>query len=272
MSHMTDEEKIIKTVEKASPCVVNVSTVQMVQYDMFHVVPLKGIGSGTIMDKEGHILTNDHVVEGSKKVDVFTINGKKHEGTVLGTDPTTDVAVVKIKAEGLSPAEFGDSAALKPGQTAIAIGNPLGFEGKPTVTMGVISAVNRSIRSDFGLMKTLIQTDASINPGNSGGPLLDSNGMVIGINTAIVPFAQGIGFAIPSNVAQEIAKEIIAHGRIIRPWLGIEGVDVTPELAAYYGLTAKKGALIVWIVSSGSAFRAGPAQGPAAQRDSFLMP
>lgn len=250
-----DEEKIIKAVEKVSPSVVNVSSVHIVHYDMFHTIPLKGVGSGVIMDTEGHIVTNDHVIEGSRKVDVFLINGKKHEGEVLGSDPTTDIAVIKIKAKGLSPADFGDSDSLKPGQTALAIGNPLGLEGKPTVTIGVVSAIDRKIRSEFGLMKPLIQTDAAINPGNSGGPLADSSGRIIGINTALVPFAQGIGFAIPVNLAKSIAQELIAHGKIVRPWLGIEGVAVTPELADYYDLSAKKGALIVWMVTNGSAFQ-----------------
>ncbi len=254
---MSDEEKIINAVEKVSPSVVNVSAVHIIQYDMFHAIPMKGVGSGTIIDEEGHILTNDHVVEGTKKVDVFLTDGKKHDGAVVGSDPTADIAVIRIKAKNLTVADIGNSDDLSPGQTALAIGNPLGLEGCPTVTVGVVSAINRSMRSEYGLLKPLIQTDAAVNPGNSGGPLADSSGKIIGINTAIIPFAQGIGFAIPINQAMAIAKELIAHGKIIRPWLGIESVDVTPELASYYDLQAKEGALIVWMVTNGSAHRAG---------------
>lgn len=263
---MFDEDKIIRAVEKVSPSVVNVSTVHMVQYDMFHAVPMKGVGSGLIIDAEGHILTNDHVVEGNKKVDVFLNDGKKIEGAVIGSDLNSDLAVIKVKAKNLAVAELGDSDALKPGQAALAIGNPLGLMGGPTVTIGVVSAINRSIGSEFGLMKSLIQTDAAVNPGNSGGPLADSSGRVIGINTAIIPYAQGIGFAIPINLAKTVAAELINHGKIVRPWLGIESVDVTPELAAYYDLPAKSGALIVWMVTNGSAHRAGLQPGDIVQQ------
>lgn len=254
---MYDEEKIIKAVERLSPSVVNVSTVQMVRYDMFHTVPVKGVGSGIIIDTDGLILTNYHVTQGTRHVDVFLIDGKKREGAVIGVDPTTDLSVIKLKCGQCAAAEIGDSDKLRPGQLAIAIGNPFGLSGGPAVTVGVVSAVNRNIPSDRGLMESLIQTDAAINPGNSGGPLADSAGRVIGINTAIIPFAQGVGFAIPINKAMEIAKELIEHGKVIRPWLGVATVDVTPDVADYYGLPVKAGALVAQIVARGPADHAG---------------
>ncbi|MDD5593482.1 MAG: trypsin-like peptidase domain-containing protein [Candidatus Margulisbacteria bacterium] len=254
---MYDEEKIIKAVEKLSPSVVNVSTVHMIRYDMFHTAPVKGVGSGIIISPDGYILTNYHVTEGTRHVDVFLIDGKKQTGTVVGVDPTTDLSVIKLKCSACAAAELGDSDKLRPGQMALAIGNPFGLAGGPAVTVGVVSAINRNIQSDRGLMETLIQTDAAINPGNSGGPLADSDGRVIGINTAIIPFAQGIGFAIPINLARDISKELIEHGKVIRPWLGIATSDITPEMADYYGFSIKEGALVVWMVSGGPAHKAG---------------
>lgn len=254
---MSDEEKLIKAVEKLSPSVVNVSTVHMVHVDMFHAVPVKGIGSGTIISADGHILTNYHVTEGTRHVDVFLIDGKKYDGTVIGVDPATDISVVKIKGKDLVASELADSAKLKAGQTALAIGNPLGLAGGPAVTIGVVSAINRNIQSERGLMENLVQTDAAINPGNSGGPLADSDGRVIGINTAIIPFAQGVGFAIPINQAKEIADELIAHGKVIRPWLGLTTIDVNPDVADYYRLSVKAGALVAALAEGGPADRAG---------------
>ncbi len=255
---MFDEEKIIKAVEKLSPSVVNISTVHMIQYDMLHTVPMKGVGSGIIFQPEGYVITNYHVTEGTRHVDVFQIDGKKQTGTVVGVDPTTDLSVVKLKCQGgCAAAELGDSDKLKPGQTALAIGNPFGLSGGPAVTVGVVSAINRSVPSERGLIENLVQTDASINPGNSGGPLADSDGRVIGVNTAIIPFAQGIGFAIPVNLAKEVAEELIEHGKVIRPWLGVSTADITPELAEAYAFPVKEGALIIYLAANGPAHKAG---------------
>ena len=209
------------------------------------------------MNPEGYILTNNHVVNRTKKVDVYLCNGDKYEGSVIGTDPSTDIAVIKITGENFYSGEFGNSDTLRPGQRAIAIGNSLGLSGGPSVTIGVISAIRRNIPSERGVLENMIQTDAAINPGNSGGPLIDSDGNIIGINNAIIPFAHGIGFAIPINIAKDVANELITYGRVTRPWLGILGIDVNPTLASYYQLASDEGALIVQINEASPADKAG---------------
>jgi Do/DeqQ family serine protease len=190
----------------------------------------KGIGSGFIINKNGTILTNAHVVDGAEKVTVTLKDGRNFEGKVIGRDSVTDVAVVKVDAQDLPVVKVGDSKALQPGETAIAIGNPLGLDN--TVTEGIISATGRS-SGQVGIPDkrvNFIQTDAAINPGNSGGPLLNQRGEVIGINTAIIQGAQGLGFAIPINTAQGIADQLIASGKVEHPFLGIQMVTLTPEI------------------------------------------
>jgi len=254
---MFEEEKTTKAVEKISPSVVNIVTKRMMGHDRFNTYEFQGAGSGVIMNPEGYILTNNHVVEQTKKVDVYLCNGEKYEGTVIGTDPSTDIAVIKINGDNFYSGEFGNSDTLRPGQMAIAIGNSLGLSGGPSVTIGVISAIRRNIPSERGVLENMIQTDAAINPGNSGGPLIDSDGNIIGINNAIIPFAHGIGFAIPINVAKDVANELIIYGRVTRPWLGILGVDINPTLASYYQLASDEGALIVQINEKSPADKAG---------------
>jgi serine protease Do len=254
---MFDEEKTTKAVEKISPSVVNIVTKRIMGYDRFNTYEFQGAGSGVIMNPEGYILTNNHVVEQTKKVDVYLCNGEKYEGTVIGTDPSNDIAVIKINGDNFYSGEFGNSDTLRPGQMAIAIGNSLGLSGGPSVTIGVISAIRRNIPSERGVLENMIQTDAAINPGNSGGPLIDSDGNIIGINNAIIPFAHGIGFAIPINVAKDVANELITFGRVTRPWLGILGVDINPTLASYYQLALDEGALIVKINEESPADKAG---------------
>lgn len=190
----------------------------------------RGTGSGFVINSNGEILTNAHVVEGADTVNVTLKDGRSFVGKVLGTDPVTDVAVVKIQANNLPAVTLGNSEQLKPGEWAIAIGNPLGLDN--TVTTGIISATGRS-SSQVGVPDkrvNFIQTDAAINPGNSGGPLLNASGQVIGMNTAIIQGAQGLGFAIPINTAQRIAQQLIATGQVQHPYLGIQMVTLTPEL------------------------------------------
>jgi serine protease Do len=254
---MFDEEKTTKAVEKISPSVVNIVTKRIMGHDRFNTYEFQGAGSGVIMNPEGYILTNNHVVEQTKKVDVYLCNGEKYEGAVIGTDPSTDIAVIKINGDNFYSGEFGNSDTLRPGQMAIAIGNSLGLSGGPSVTIGVISAIRRNIPSERGVLENMIQTDAAINPGNSGGPLIDSHGNIIGINNAIIPFAHGIGFAIPINVAKDVANELITYGRVTRPWLGILGVDINSTLASYYQLASDEGALIVQINEESPAYKAG---------------
>jgi len=241
-----NEKDVISAVEKVSPAVVSVATLRVIQENMFNAVPVRGMGSGITFDSNGGILTNHHIVEDAEKVEVLTPDGKKFQGEVLGSDAMSDVAVVRVDGEGLPAVKLGDSDKLVVGQIGIAIGNPYGFIlPGPTATVGVISALKRHIHVEGHMYEDLIQTDASINPGNSGGPLVDSSGMVVGVNTANIPFAQGIGFAIPINSARKIAKEIIEHGRVIRPYIGVAGLTLTREIAESYELPYERGVLVV---------------------------
>ncbi len=208
-----------------------------------------GVGSGVIYDSNGWILTNHHVVNGATAISVKLSDGRTFKGTVYGTDTLTDLAIVKIDATGLPTAELGDSGSLKPGQLVIAIGNPLA-QYTDSVTTGVVSGLNRSIDLSEGSLDDLIQTDAAINPGNSGGPLLDANGKVIGINTATASTAQGIGFAIPVNLARAITAQAVAGEKLSRPWLGVRYQALDAGLAAANNLTVDHGA---WITAGSAA-------------------
>ena len=223
----------------------------------------RGTGSGFIVSANGQILTNAHVVDGADRVTVTLKDGRTFEGKVIGADPVTDVAVVKIGADNLPTVPLGNSERLQPGEWAIAIGNPLGLDN--TVTTGIISAIGRS-SSQVGVPNervNFIQTDAAINPGNSGGPLLNARGEVIGINTAIIQNAQGIGFAIPIDRAQQIAQQLIANGKVEHPYLGIEMVSITPQVKEQLKNTRgldvleDRGILIVQVVPNSPADRAG---------------
>jgi S1-C subfamily serine protease len=254
--------ELIETIEKISPSVVNINTLRLVHDYYMNIVPLRGMGSGVIFDTDGHIMTNNHIVEASEKIEVTLFDGRKYDGKLVGTDRLSDIAVVKVEGENLPPAPLGDSSTLKVGQMAIAIGNPFGFflQG-PTVTVGVISAMHRTIRAEQGVFENLLQTDAHINPGNSGGPLVNVKGEVIGINSANIPFAQGIGFSIPISTAKRIADELIAHGKVIRPWLGILGVGVNEQIAQYYRLPSDRGILVTRVFENSPASQAGIAPG-----------
>jgi S1-C subfamily serine protease len=223
----------------------------------YQAVPVEGMGSGTITDPKGYILTNNHVVGGADKITVTLWNGEVLEGKLVGSCSVHDTAVVKVRKEGLPAAELGDSNKLKVGQRVYAIGNPFGLAGGPTVTSGVVSAVNRTIEAQRGLLENLVQTDAAINPGNSGGPLVNLEGEVIAINTAIIPFAQGIGFAIPVNSAKACTGEMITTGVSERPWLGVIGLSLTDGIARYYNLPVDRGVLVSKVVEDSPADRSG---------------
>ncbi len=251
------DEIVTEAVEKVIPSVVNISEVKLIRDAYLQIHPVPGVGSGFIINDKGYILTNAHVVYGSNEIKVALEDGGIFEAKIRGMDTITDLAVVKIEAKGLSVPEIARNNNLKIGQMAIAIGSPLGLVGGPTVTAGVISALNRSIQTEVTFMEGLIQTDAAINPGNSGGPLINSSGIVIGINSAIIPFAQGIGFAIPIQPAMWVAKQLIEFGEVTRPWISISGVDVNPKLVAYYNLPIGKGVLISNVLPGGEADKSG---------------
>ncbi|MBD1895019.1 trypsin-like peptidase domain-containing protein [Coleofasciculus sp. FACHB-712] len=234
----------------------------------------RGTGSGFILSADGRLMTNAHVVAGSDKVKVTLKDGRTMEGQVVGADPVTDVAVVKIDATKLPTVRLGDSNNLIPGQWAIAIGNPLGLDN--TVTVGIVSATGRS-SSQVGVPDKrvrFIQTDAAINPGNSGGPLLNARGEVIGINTAIRANAQGLGFAIPIETAERVANQLFSKGRVEHPYMGIQMVTLTPELKddinkdneAGFKVTQDKGVVIVRVVKNSPAERAGLRAGDVIQK------
>ena len=218
----------------------------------------QGVGSGFIMSKEGYILTNNHVVEDADQIKVKLAGGKEFDGKIVGRDPKTDLALVKIAGDSdLQPLKLGNSDDLKVGNWVVAVGSPFGLE--QTVTAGIVSAKGRVIGS--GPYDNFIQTDASINPGNSGGPLINLQGEVVGINTAIIASGQGIGFAIPINMAKEIAPQLQKRGHVTRGLLGVNIQDVTPELAKSLGLKESKGALVSQVVPGGPADKAGFEQG-----------
>ena len=252
---MSRDDDVIAAIAKVEPSVVNINTIRFERDAFLHVHPARGLGSGFIIDDQGHILTNHHITIGSGEIEVALTDGRAFEGKLVGSDPANDLSVVRINARDLPLAELGDSSELRVGQTVIAIGNPFGLVGGPSVTVGVVSALNRHILAER-VYENLIQTDASINPGNSGGPLLNLAGKVIGINTAHIPGAQGIGFAIPANTAKAVLEDIVKYGRVTRPWLGVIGLDVSREVARRFNLAADSGVIVMQIIPESPAERA----------------
>ena len=253
-----EEQNNISVYHKNIGSVVNITS-KAVTFDFFYgLVPEEGQGSGFIIDKEGHILTNYHVIADARQIEVTLHNRKKYRATIVGTDRSHDLAVVQIKAPDLTPMALGDSGNLQVGQKVYAIGNPFGLAG--TLTRGIVSSI-RSVQEPDGMtIDEAIQTDASINPGNSGGPLLNMNGEVIGINTMIassVGQSAGIGFAIPINTAKAVINDLLTLGRVRRPALGVRTIPIDPELAEQLGLASDYGLLIVQAVPGGAADNAG---------------
>lgn len=238
------EDLLVRAVEKVSKSVVNIASVRMLQDQLFRVFPVEGVGSGVVIDEKGYILTNNHVIDDAERLKVTFTDGMVLRGKVVGSDEATDLAVIKVETEQPLPAaELGNSNDLKVGQIVLAIGNPFGLTGGPAVTAGIVSSMNRSIQARSGVLE-LIQTDAAINPGNSGGPLVNTKGQVVAINTANMPYAQGIGFAVPVNTAKSILQDLIEKGKVARPWIGVASIKVTPQLARHYDLPVAEGALI----------------------------
>jgi S1-C subfamily serine protease len=237
-----------------TPSVVQIVT-ETLSTGMFNQpVPSRGVGTGTILDQEGHILTNNHVVAGAQNIMVILSNGQSFPAELVGGDPATDTAVIRIDADGLQPAVLGSSSQLRVGEDVIAVGHALGLSGGPTVTKGVISALGRSIATDpQTTIVDLIQTDTAINPGNSGGPLVNSSGEVIGMNTAIISGSEGIGFAINIDDARLVAAQLIEQGFVNRGFLGISPVNLSPNLANLVGAPATEGALVAQVVPNSAA-------------------
>ena len=259
---LTEEERNnIAVYEKVADGVVNVTSTAIQMDFFFNAFPTQGSGSGSIIDTKGHILTNHHVVANAQKLEVTLGDGSKWPATLVGSDSDNDLAVIKIDApkEKLKVIPMGDSKNLKIGQKVLAIGNPFGLQR--TLTTGIVSSLGRTIRSESGtLIEDVIQTDAAINPGNSGGPLLNSDGEIIGINSAILSpsgGSVGIGFAIPVNTAKRLIPELISKGYVTYPWIGATIQPLIPEVAKYLKLKIERGAMIAEVVKGGPSDKAG---------------
>ncbi|MCG6551801.1 MAG: trypsin-like peptidase domain-containing protein [Candidatus Magnetominusculus sp. LBB02] len=256
-----EEETSISIYKQASPSVVNITTTTMVQ-DFFSIYPQKGSGSGTIITPDGYVLTNYHVVEDASEIGVTMIDGKKYPAKFIGADQDNDIAVIKIIPEkniAFKAIEMGISDSLQVGQHVYAIGNPFGLNS--TMTRGIVSALGRPLTTSSGkVIDNVIQTDAAINPGNSGGPLIESSGRMIGITTAIFTptgGSVGIGFAIPISVARALIPDLINHGKVRRPWIGIVGVPLWEKLSKALGLPVGAGVLVSQVVQDSPAHKAG---------------
>jgi serine protease Do len=241
---------ITDVVDQVNPAVVSI-VVGTVSYNWFmQPVPSEAAGSGIIIDARGYIITNNHVIQDATSITVSLTDGRSFDATLVGTDPSTDLAVIKINGDNLPTASFGNSSTLRVGEWVVAIGNALALEGGPTVTVGVVSAMGRTIEVDSETtLYDLIQTDAAINPGNSGGPLINLNGEVIGINTAKISSVEvsGVGFAISADSALPVIDELITKGYVSRPYLGVSLVTVTPTIVRSYDLRVDKGAMIYYM-------------------------
>ena len=248
---------VVNVVKKVGPAVVAIG-IQKTQGQRTRDGENDGAGSGMIIAPDGFVLTNDHVVENTRSVDVSLTDGHSYRAEIVGSDPATDLAVVRVSASGLPSVELGDSDSLSVGQLAIAIGNPLGFQS--TVSAGVVSAVGRALRSRSGrLIENVIQTDVALNPGNSGGPLVDSRGRVVGINTAMIFMAQGISFSIPINTAKWVVGELVMHGKVRRAFLGVavQGRPISRRLQRVLGRELSALVEVVSVEEAGPAHKAG---------------
>lgn len=257
----TEEQAIENAVKIASPAVVQINTTSVSQSPFwFSSGEQEGIGSGFIVTSDGYVLTNNHVVENATKITVALKDGREFNGRVVGTDSTSDVAVVKIAGTNLPTVQLGDSSTLTVGQKVIAIGNPYGLS--QTVTTGVISALERNVQtSQTQTLVGVVQTDAAINPGNSGGPLIDLNGRVVGMNTMIYQNAQGLGFSVSVNTVRKVYEAIRGSGTVVWPALGIQGATVTTAIAQQYNLKTSQGVYIVQVTAGSGAEAAGLRQG-----------
>jgi serine protease Do len=250
-------DRIVAAVERIAPSIALVETVRPARRRGGPPFDLPARATAVAIDRKGGLVTNQHVVEGATALRVRLADGRELTGEVVGGDAATDVALLRVEASDLSAATLGDSERLRVGQIVLAVGNALGLPGAPTVSMGVVSALGRPLPGADFVFEGLLQTDAAINPGNSGGPLVDLDGSVVGINAAVMPFAQGVGFAIPIHAVQRIAEELRRTGRISRPWMGVSLAELGPSVARAHGLEPGSGLLVAEVVPRSPAHRAG---------------
>ncbi len=251
------ESEMITAVERLTPSVLGVRRWSERGRRARRALFPEGAGSGFVLDDRGHVVTNDHVVHDADAIRVETPDGRSLPAELIGEDPATDVALVRVAPQDLRPADLGDSEKLRVGQIVLAIGNALGLPGGPTVSSGIVSALGRPLPGADHVLEGLIQTDAAINPGNSGGPLADLAGRVVGINSAMAPFAQGVGFALPINTVRTIADQLRSTGRVVRPWLGISAIALSPPLAVRFRTSQTEGILLAEVAPEGPAAQAG---------------
>ena len=257
-THEAGSSLVPRIVARALPAVVSITT-RRIEHDQFNQpASIRGLGSGFLLDRSGHVLTNNHVVEGAEEIKVALTDGRVFRAALVGADRFTDLAVLRIEGGSLPALRLAASSTLAVGETVVAIGSPLWIEGGPTVTVGVVSALGRSMEQPgLPMLHNLIQTDAAINPGNSGGPLLNLRGEVVGINTAAIASAHGIGFAISTSTIKPIVLTLLAHGRVVRASLGVVAVSVTPQVAYANELPMERGALVIRVEAGGAGEAAG---------------
>jgi len=251
------EARIASAVEAVAPSVAAVETLRVGGRWRSPGLGAPAQATAVVTDRDGYLVTNQHVVDGAARLTVRLADGRELPGEVVGGDEVTDLAVVRVDATDLPAVRTGDSEALRVGQFVLAVGHALGLPGGPTVSLGVVSALARPLPGTDFVFEGLVQTDAAINPGNSGGPLVDLSGAVVGINTAVVPFAQGVGFALPVHAAQRITAELRRSGRVVRPWIGVQVAELTPPVARQLALEPGSGLFVAEVVARSPAHRAG---------------
>jgi serine protease Do len=259
MSAAVWDERIPEAVEKIGPSVVSVTADRSVRAGASRTAfTVEGGGSGVAISADGLVVTNHHVVDSARRLRVTFSDGTRRPAGLLGADESTDIAVLRVDGvNGIVPASLGDSERLRVGQLALAVGHSLALPGGPTVSVGVVSALGRPMPGSDFVWEGLLQTDAAINPGNSGGPLADIEGRVVGLNTMMIPYAQGVGFAIPVNTVKTVIESLRRRGRVVRPWLGISGAAVTPQIRRRLDLDAEEGVLVAEVVPASPADEAG---------------